>query len=141
MPTGKSYFIIYALLRRMAAGQRTLFSTAHGTTYLFDEQGAWQMEKKNISVNHIPIADSDGSLWSLIDAADDTPLRNQPVACSLAFAVVATSPEVRRYNWWYKKGAGRIRHVIAEPWSVEELYQLCVHRNLFLHVSADIRLG
>ncbi|KAI0739446.1 hypothetical protein C8Q80DRAFT_182672 [Daedaleopsis nitida] len=36
----KSYFMIYALLRRMATGQTTLFSTTQGqTSYLFDEQG------------------------------------------------------------------------------------------------------
>ncbi|KAI0737356.1 hypothetical protein C8Q80DRAFT_1213894 [Daedaleopsis nitida] len=138
--SGKSYFIIYALLRRMATGQRTLFSTTAEDAFLFDEQGAWEMEKKDITQKHIPRADDNGPpIWSLIDADDGGPLHTRAIACRMVFAVVAASPTgTNGYNKWYEKGAGKVKRIVAGPWNVEELHNLLSHPSL-LELPATAR--
>ena len=127
--TGKSFFAIYVLLRRLQAGQPTLFSTTAHRTYLFDQSGIRRIHSQSVDAADVlqltrRPSDEALSVWSLIDPT----ARMEPVDACLAtcmfFYVVFTPPERTRFKHL-------ITHYEAETWIMStwtdgELFRLCV---------------
>ncbi|KAI1791826.1 hypothetical protein LXA43DRAFT_1181464 [Ganoderma leucocontextum] len=123
---GKSYFLVYALLRRMGEGKSVLFSTWFNSTLLFDQYGVRYMHrKKEVELDQLPPRDrsvSTSRAWSLID----TSARNTP-ECSmllhrLLFVVFAARLQSERFRDWLKRDYAL--DFIMEPWCVWELERL-----------------
>ncbi|KAK7033995.1 hypothetical protein VNI00_012425 [Paramarasmius palmivorus] len=118
---GKSYFIIYILLARMANEQITIITFSDRESYLFDKEGVWSMHSDNLK----SWEDIRTSIrpWSLIDADMD---KLEPAAsltsAPLVFSVQAVSPDPKRYRLW-KKGWGGIKWYM-NPWTEAERLQL-----------------
>ncbi|KAL4246393.1 hypothetical protein ABKN59_009160 [Abortiporus biennis] len=115
---GKSYFALYALLRRIAEGQPVLFSTALGETYLKP-------------TNHVRPADlppynlSNLRAWSLVGGRSN--LGQSGVTARSLFWAVSTSPRRRRYRELEKRTSSR--KWILNPSPIAELCFLMSHEN------------
>jgi hypothetical protein len=116
---GKSYFIIYILLARMANEQITIMTFSDRESYLFDKEGVWSMHSDNLK----GWEDIRTSIrpWSLIDADMD---KLEPAAsltsAPLVFSVQAVSPDPQRYRMWKKRWGGIKWYM--NPWTEAERY-------------------
>ncbi|RXW14477.1 hypothetical protein EST38_g11376 [Candolleomyces aberdarensis] len=123
---GKSYFLVYVLLRQLTQGKTTLFSTSDERTFLFDESGIRTMKKEDIEKDYLPKSEdpTDGmSVWSLIDANTSMkPETSQVGNTHNVFAILAASPNPERLKFW-NISANLVKRVM-DPWGMEELLLL-----------------
>ncbi|RXW12295.1 hypothetical protein EST38_g13559 [Candolleomyces aberdarensis] len=123
---GKSYFLVYVLLRRLTQGKTTLFSTSDERTFLFDELGVRTMKKEDIEKDYLPKSEdltAGMSVWSLIDANTSGKSETSQVGNTQnVFAILAASPNPERLKFW-NNGANLVKRSM-DPWGVEELLLL-----------------
>jgi hypothetical protein len=125
-PLGKSVFLIYALLTCMSRKETVLFSSANGTTYLFDDSGVWYMKTDDIvAVFDIPKSE-ETRIWSLVD---DRP-NSHPIPSALTYApsqlffVAALFPDMERFRDAFKLPT--IRRWWMTSWGSDEIFELYV---------------
>ncbi|KAK2462414.1 hypothetical protein APHAL10511_005720 [Amanita phalloides] len=123
---GKSYFAVYALLRRMMEAKTTLFTSSSGSSYLFHETGIGLKDKAQVRIKHLPDAgvnDPTSRVWSLIDgAADRSPEVSMLTDVVTLFVLITCSPKEERYKEWKKQNGGL--WWVMNPWTKEELRAL-----------------
>ncbi|KAK2465766.1 hypothetical protein APHAL10511_002310 [Amanita phalloides] len=122
---GKSYFAVYALLRRMTEAKTTLFTTSSGFSYLFHETGIRRKIKALVMPDDLPdegVNDRTSRAWSLIDGAADRSPEVSTLTRARLFVLITCSPKEERYKEW-RKQTGGLRWVM-NPWSKEELHAL-----------------
>jgi hypothetical protein len=112
---GKSCFLSYCLLRRIAEGKRTTFSCQGDTAmvYQFDKNGV-----RYISIDTEDDIDDDRKVWHL---TDDTP----PVDLYKTkqwIIIHATSPAPHKYKDWSKYANAQCFYV--DLWSWDEMVML-----------------
>ncbi|KAK7470115.1 hypothetical protein VKT23_001556 [Stygiomarasmius scandens] len=117
---GKSLFNLYALARRLAAGQPTIFVQAQLKSHphpkyrpvplVFDADGVFELDFARLETNN------DGSFWCLHDSTATGVIPDERLWWT--FIVFTVSPDVSRYdlmlkdnhNLWY-----------MNPWSLPEI--------------------
>ena len=131
---GKSYSLVYFMLRRMATEQPTLLTTTAGTAYLVDEGGVWRADD-GLTEDHIPPSFEkipfNKRIWSLIDCS------SEPSAAltksSHVFPVHMTSAtDVQPLRWCQQNSALKW---IMNPWdNSDELIARLVHQRVTLYI-------
>ena len=116
---GKSYFVVYVLLRRLSAKRPVIFNSHYGVTYWFQESGV--SEKKTASIvprdlDPTVFRPDEQCLWSLIDP----PIKKEPIEGPIIdhrlFYAISASPDITRFKHLY-----RAPRWLLSPWTVEEL--------------------
>ncbi|PIL35210.1 hypothetical protein GSI_03000 [Ganoderma sinense ZZ0214-1] len=120
---GKSYSLVYALLRRMSEGRPVLFSTSANSTLLIDRHGVRSMATDQVEVEHL-IRVSDpyvptSPIWSLIDASMSSQAAMSTLVHPNLFVVFASYPRAQGYMGWTEQSMAQ--QFIMEPWFVWEL--------------------
>ncbi|KAI0782881.1 hypothetical protein C8Q75DRAFT_895578 [Abortiporus biennis] len=121
---GKSFFTVYAALRRMTEAQPVLFTTWTGTSYLFNEDGAYVMKDK-LDISDLPSMDPfipTSRAWSLISEMNSAEAI-AVVKLSRVFWVIAAPLPLEP---WYD----RLRKIsivliwVMNPWSIADVHSL-----------------
>ena len=124
---GKSYFAVYALLRRLAAGHSVMFNNKHEETYLFQEQGVWM--RPTTSIQHrdllrIPY-DPAHRVWALFDPSNKKEAIGGPLTSNKkVFFAIFASPDPARFKDLVEND-GAYRWLLS-PWDDNELRYLYV---------------
>ncbi|KAF5348664.1 hypothetical protein D9758_006807 [Tetrapyrgos nigripes] len=87
---GKSFFLLYALIRRLMEGKTTVFHAMNHDTYVFDMQSVWRV-KGSLHGGHLPVGEAQETVWCLYDATQSNSLYH-----TNGFRVHATSPRKMR---------------------------------------------
>ncbi|KAI0789521.1 hypothetical protein C8Q75DRAFT_765991 [Abortiporus biennis] len=131
---GKSYFLAFALIKRMASKSVTMFSNVQGRTYLFHESGIFVTYTTDIDEEFESItkmqSQNSTRWWSLIDPERGNKSPPKQVRTSHSFIVYATSPIEQRYKEWRNSKSTPI--LFINLWSEEELsiaLPLCFKNN------------
>ena len=125
--SGKTYFLVYTLLRRMAAGEPVLFSTSAGSTLLLDRDGVRHIRTDELETPELcyrGFYKCASPVWSLIDSSVSGEAEDGVVTHPMFFVVCASPSRPSEYRHWRKKEYPS--PFIMEPWSVRELGWLCV---------------
>ena len=124
---GKSYFAVYALLRRLAAGLPVMFSNKHGFTYWFHEQGLWRLPTESFAPDDLSLISYDPAyrVWSLVDPPDEKqPLKGHLFSDVGIFYAVFASPDNARFKNLVEKDDACLW--LLSPWDNNELRHLYV---------------
>ncbi|KAM5536602.1 hypothetical protein V8D89_009697 [Ganoderma adspersum] len=119
---GKSYFLVYTLLRRIGEGKPVLFSTSAGSTLLFDQHGVRHMRTDEVNSQHLPPTDlhvHNTRTWSLIDASVSSDAEDSKCVHPGTFVVCAAPPRVAEHKT--RVGREYPLRFVMQPWSVREL--------------------
>jgi hypothetical protein len=111
---GKSYFGVFALIRRMILGETVMFTSHHQTTYLLDDTGVWAKSVTDIYLDHLP-----DKIWSIIDAGAKPEPVSELVSSAMFFSVFTTSPKLIRYKEFMKRRG--VRLWVLNPWVESEI--------------------
>ncbi|KAI0297907.1 hypothetical protein BC826DRAFT_967494 [Russula brevipes] len=121
---GKTYWISYAIRRRLGEGEAFLWCRGK-LCYLFVEEGVFQRHRD--LMDHISFRPF---IWTFSDANDTLDGVLFPIAAtsSTLFNIYVTSPE--RSRWKNLKKATILRTVIMNPWTKDEIFQAARTRGI-----------
>ncbi|KAJ8522957.1 hypothetical protein ONZ45_g511 [Pleurotus djamor] len=110
---GKSTFLLYLLIHHLFHKEPVIYSR-NGLTLYFSAQGV-------VSFNDL-VALNDESLQCVPALVDDGP-PHPNLVISQPFPIHATSPQLAKYGYWYKKRSATM--LVMNPLTVDELFAIC----------------
>jgi hypothetical protein len=110
--------LTYCLLKRLIAGQPTIFSTEPEKRFLFHETGVYSIPHNSFSqCDNIELQRRHPDALALVDFNDN----QLTVADFLYFrTVVASSPKLHRYKEWMKQK--NVQTYVMKTWAWPEVY-------------------
>jgi hypothetical protein len=112
--TGKTIFILYALLRRLEHCLPTAIQFTEEYFVLFDENGAWKYPSSLYYHRVIP----SGS-WALVNSGYRLTAPGPALFSKDTVLVQTTSPAPRRWKEWKKQHSAKI--YVMQLWDLEEI--------------------
>ena len=119
---GKSYWILYALCRRLAEGKPVIWFHSR-SRFLFTDEGVFVEPQGNPLY---PATDLNTCVWTLVDSNED----NTGIPCHLAvhdtrhLIIYCSSPQANRWKPLGKTTSPRV--AVMNPWTREEISQALV---------------
>jgi hypothetical protein len=113
---GKTYFLSYALVRRLYERKPTTYQANASFVYWFSEKGFRSLP----AANHLPPDALTEDTWHLVDS--NMHLESIPVNLeeTLGQIIQASSPQPKRYKEWAKQKSAK--ELYLEPLEWGELY-------------------
>ena len=116
-PSGKSYFLNYALVRRLYERQPTTYQSNSNYGFSFSARGF------QVYANaRLPDEDHAAGTWHLVDSNEDLEKLPSHLRLSKGQIVQATSPKLSRYKEWTKQWSPFATLLWMEPLGWQELY-------------------
>jgi hypothetical protein len=111
--TGKSFFLLYVLVRKLLAAEPVSYQSKPGTVHCFTAKGAFA----HIGDEQLL---EDETMWHLLDLNNQVSEIPYPTYSGGGFMILATSPRASRYKEWIKYTGGQKLWIGPVSW--EEMY-------------------
>ncbi|KAK7685116.1 hypothetical protein QCA50_011956 [Cerrena zonata] len=119
---GKSMYLTYCLLRRLAAGKSTILSLSPKARYVFLDQGVyWIPDHSVLSLQQDLNSDSDGLILYDINNEQDRAMDTSKFLTRWD-SILASSPSEHRFKAWEKFNIQTSRKFVMKTWGWSEVY-------------------
>ncbi|KAK7680283.1 hypothetical protein QCA50_016523 [Cerrena zonata] len=119
---GKSMYLTYCLLRRLAAGKSTILSLSPKARYVFLDQGVyWIPDDSVLSLQQNLNRDSDGLTLYDINNEQDRAMDTSKFLTRWD-SILASSPSEHRFKAWAKFNIQTSRKFVMKTWGWSEVY-------------------